>query len=277
MKKDYLPLSPDEHDATELALVERQWTAIWQDQPKEWTAIVARVAQREEYRLMAPYLNRLGAGARILDGGCGLGEWTVSLAARGYELYSVDVARQTLALLRREFPQQRFLCADIRRLCFGTGFFDAYFSWGVFEHFEDGLGSCIAEAWRVLRPGGYLFISVPFQNWRHIVRATRLPRPLNGSDHQQNGCGSRMRFYQWRLTMPELEQELVMRGFRLINIRPISMREGVSRTLTHELRLRAGTFVHKAAARLLAPLLPKRGFAHMIMAIAERAAAETGN
>jgi SAM-dependent methyltransferase len=269
MKKDYLPLTPDEHGATELAIVERQWTTIWEEQPKQWAARVAKIAQREEYWLMAPYLDRLGAGARILDGGCGLGEWTVFLAARGYELYSIDVARQTLALLRRQFPQQRFLCADIRRLCFGPGFFDGYFSWGVFEHFEDGLGGCIAEAWRVLRPGGYLFVSVPFQNWRHIVRDTRSAPHVESSARAKGGAAA-MRFYQWRLTMSELEQELVMRGFRLMHIRPISMREGVSRALTHELRLRAGSFVHKVAARLLAPLLPKRGFAHMIMAVAER-------
>lgn len=270
MRKDYLPLAAADCEAAELAIVERQWTAIWQEQATEWTERVARVAQREEYRVMRPYLDRMSAGARILDGGCGLGEWTVFLTERGYEVCSVDVARQTLVLLRRQFPAQRFLCADIRHLCFPTSFFDAYFSWGVFEHFEEGLGSCIAEAGRVLKPQGYLFVSVPFQNWRHIVRDARPLRRWDGPEGASHAEHTPMRFYQWRLTMPELERELAMRGFRVLELRPISLKEGVSRSLTHDLRIGPQRFVHRAAARVLSHLVPGRWFSHMIMAVAQR-------
>ena len=221
---------------------------------------------------MAPYLKQVGAGARILDAGCGLGEWTVFLSGQGYDVFAVDVARRTLAQLRAHFPTHRFLCADIRRLCFPDRFFEVCFSWGAFEHFEEGLGGCITEAWRVVRPGGYLFLSVPFHNWRLILRDARSRRRRDGTADPESDHTTPMRFYQWRLTIPEIEQELAMRGFRPLRVRPISVHEGVSRTLTHDVHLSPGSLIHKAATRLLAPVLPRRWFAHMIMAVAERRA-----
>ncbi len=44
---------------------------------------------------------------------------------------------------------------------FDNAYFDGVWSLGVIEHFIDGYASIILEAKRVLRPGGYLFITVP--------------------------------------------------------------------------------------------------------------------
>ena len=34
---------------------------------------------------------------------------------------------------------EEFMVETIRKTGFADGYFDAYFSWGVFEHFENGL------------------------------------------------------------------------------------------------------------------------------------------
>jgi len=270
MRKDYMPVTSDNSGLPDVVLVERHWTAIWQQNRVDPTVLAIGIAQREEYRLMSPYLNQLRPDDRICDAGCGLGEWTIFLSDQGYDVYGVDISRQTVSWLNHQFPQYNFLSADIRHLSFPDRFFDACFSWGVFEHFEEGLGGCINEAWRVLKPGAYLFISVPFHNWRHILRDARpLSRWGIGYDSQK-GYSSPMRFYQWRLTIPELEQELAMRGFRVLKIRPISVREGLRRALHHDLHLKHGSFANRAVGRLLHRISPRRWFGHMLMAIAQK-------
>ena len=100
------------------------------------------------------------------------------------------------------------------RAGFDAGSFDACFSSGAFEHSENGIGDCRDEARRILKPGGWLFVSVPFQNWRRILRdAGQLE---NWDEGFAAAAGNRQphRFYQCRFTRPELRRELELHGFR---------------------------------------------------------------
>ncbi len=273
MRKDYMPIRAEQTGLDEMGLVEQRWTAIWQQTEEAPARLAARVKEREEYHLMAPYLTQiLAAGGRILDGGCGLGEWTIFLSQQGYDVYGVDISRQTIDQLTARFPQHHFAYADIRYLDFPDGFFDAYFSWGVFEHFEEGLNKCITEAWRVLRLEGYLFVSVPFQNWRHILRDARPVHLWDDKAHYdpKRGYTLSMRFYQWRLTAPELERELAMRGFRVLRVRPIHLQEGLHRALSLDLHLTPGSRTYAVAERLLRRIMPADWLCHMLIAVAEK-------
>src|SRR5262249_17010217 len=123
---------------------------------------------------MKPYLDRLPKGSRLLDGGCGTGEWTLYFQQKGFDVCGLDISRTTVEKLKSYFPDSRFVVGDIRKTDFPDNTFDAYYSWGAFEHFEIGLGPCLDEAYRVLKPGGWLFISVPLHNGR-LVRKERKP------------------------------------------------------------------------------------------------------
>jgi len=275
MKKDYVPVRAEETSLDEIELVEQYWTAIWEQSRGDPATHALGVTQHEEHRIMAPYLDRIPNG-RILDGGCGLGEWTVGLSACGYTVYGVDISRKTIAALRARFPQHHFSCGDIRHLDFADDFFDLYFSWGVFEHFEDGLEACVTEASRILRPGGYLLVSVPFQNWRHILRDCR---PLSTWDQNyevERGYKTPMRFYQWRLTKPELHRELALRGFSVERICAIHKQAGISRWLEWDVRLKPGTRMFRLAQRAIARWIPAGYVSHMILAVAQKSEAPHG-
>jgi SAM-dependent methyltransferase len=270
VKKDYMPIEPEDSTVAEHTLVEKHWTNIWQQQRVEYTRRIAAVARREEYRIMRPYLARVRGGT-LLDGGCGLGEWVLYFDGQGYKTYGVDISCRTIAALNQRFPTHHFLCSDIRQLQFPDQTFDIYFSWGVFEHFETGLGDCITEAYRVLRPGGYLFISVPFQNWRHILRDLRLANLTEMDQPSLKGNNATMRFYQWRLTRPELHRELVIRGFRVHKIYPIHKHQGTERWLRLDVPLfKPGSRQFSLAKRLFARLLPANFVSHMILAVAQK-------
>jgi SAM-dependent methyltransferase len=269
VRKDYTPVRPAIAAADETSFVQEYWTDIWKshDQPPD----LSRVARREEYRLIAPYLGRLPPGSRILDGGCGLGDWTVFFAQQGFDAVGLDLSGETIDKLKGWFPTCRFVRGDIRQTGFEQASFDACFSWGAFEHFENGLGDCLAEAHRILRPGGWLFITVPFDNWRLILRDARALERWDENFDAQAGYREPQRFYQWRLTRPELKRELELRGFRTHLVTPISKLQGVGRWLQWDFRVfRKDTRAYFAARRAFAAVMPASYISHMLLAVAER-------
>ena len=261
MRKDYIESAGSPADET--AFVEEYWTKVWEkitDRAKR----TDEIGNTEEYRIMAPYLARLPPRSRILDGGSGLGEFVVYLNGKNFETIGVDLSRKTVALLNQKFPTAQFVSGDIRKLEFENASFDAYFSWGVFEHFEEGPGPCIAEAFRILKPGGYLFITVPFDNLRQGLRGAR-------ERAAQTTAG--MRFYQWRFTKAELARELTLRGFTVEKLQPISKSEGVLRALHHDLGLPFEWKLTRGLRKVLTPVVPASLAAHMLMAVVRKPAA----
>jgi len=262
MRKDYV-IDDDASAADETAFVERYWTDVWKREggPK---GTYDQIPSKAEYRVMAPYLDRLPVGATLLDGGCGLGDWTVYFTRNGYSTTGLDISRETVAQLGALFPDVTFATGDIRDTGLVANSMDGYFSWGVFEHFEAGLQPCIREALRVLKPGGYLFVSVPMDNLRHAAAGAL--GGIRGNRNPSPGA----RFYQWRLTRAELARELTIGGFEVLAVKPIHKRQGILRALHHGLGLPYDWFATKALSALLTPFIPGNMIAHMVLAIARK-------
>jgi SAM-dependent methyltransferase len=249
--------------ADETAFVEAYWTQVWEQQggPK---GAVSKIPKKPEFRIMRPYLDRLPGGARLLDGGCGLGDWTIYFNSNELPTLGLDISRDTVAKLKSLFPDVDFAVGDIRDTGLPDKSFDGYFSWGTFEHFEEGLDRSVAEAWRILKPGGYLFITVPFDNLRMaMIKAFESKREMEPANRP-------VRFYQWRLTRDELRDCLRVGGFDVLDIKPIHKRQGVLRSLHREFGLSYKWTVSKVLSVLLAPFLPSAVFSHMIMAVARK-------
>jgi SAM-dependent methyltransferase len=270
VRKDYIPVSDRTAAASdETAFVERYWADVWKRH--DAAPDVSALARRDEYRVIRPYLARLAKGSRVLDGGCGLGEWTVFLSQQGFEVVGLDLVPEVIDALTRRFPGSRFVRADIRRTGFDDGSFDACFSWGAFEHFENGMGECLDEARRILRPGGWLFISVPFHNWRHILRDARPLQRWNEHFDPAAGFRESQRFYQWRFTRPELQRELELHGFRAERITPIHKLSGAGRWLQWDFPVvRKDTRAYFLARRAIAAVMPAGYISHMLLAVGER-------
>jgi len=249
----------DERDA-----IAAQWTRIWMT-TGGLIGDPAAVTTRPEFKAMWPRLRALPKGSRVLDGGCGRGEFTVWLTRAGYPTLGIDISHAAIAELQSAYPDAEFAVADIRETGFADQSFDAYFSWGTFEHFEEGLDRVVREAHRLLRPGGLLFVSTPFDNLRSAIHGTlREPwiREPNGPT----------RFYQWRLTRAELATALMQHGFEIDSVKIILKRHGLQRWIQSALGLDEITTPVKAAARALSPVLPAVVAGHMILAVARRPA-----
>jgi SAM-dependent methyltransferase len=103
-------------------------------------------------------------GLRILDAGCGTGGTTIELRRFG-DVVGVDLAWEALEPARGR-GLSRLTRGSIERLPFGDGSFDAVTSFEVVYHLgvaNDRLA--LAEAHRVLKPGGLLLLRVPAHDW----------------------------------------------------------------------------------------------------------------
>jgi 2-polyprenyl-3-methyl-5-hydroxy-6-metoxy-1,4-benzoquinol methylase len=114
-------------------------------------------------------------GSRVLDIGCGRGDFLLACRRRGWQIVGVeqDVApilsddAGGAASGTRAKPPVDFPVYSTHRLGeLESDSFDAVTMWHVFEHLADARGT-LREIRRLLRPGGVLIIEVPnFASWQ---------------------------------------------------------------------------------------------------------------
>jgi len=99
-------------------------------------------------------------GQRIVDLGCGNGLYTVALRKRGADVIPVDNDPAELEVAGP--PVEGAVIADAGDLPLASGSIDGAFCSNVLEHTPDA-GSIVREIERILRPGGWGYIS--WTNW----------------------------------------------------------------------------------------------------------------
>jgi SAM-dependent methyltransferase len=120
-------------------------------------ALVRGAALKERvyrFRLVERRLVASRPGARVLDVGCGVGENLVRLRRQGSRPVGVDPAVTRLRAARAVAP---VVGAVVERLPFRDASFDLVYVSHVLHHATD-LDLALAEAHRLLRPGGVCFV-----------------------------------------------------------------------------------------------------------------------
>lgn len=100
--------------------------------------------------------------ALILDDGCGYGRSLAELRDAGFKrLTGVDFSASLVERARREVPEAKLYVADATSLPFDDASFDAALLFGVLTCVpsEESQTRVAAEARRVLKPGGVLYVN----------------------------------------------------------------------------------------------------------------------
>jgi SAM-dependent methyltransferase len=185
------------------------WTEFWAEREAEEPYDRA-LRGHLPFQLRATFRRWVKPAARVLEAGCGLAHFTVACAAQGYRAEGLDWSAKTIQRLRERFPRIPWHVGDVRKLEFDDGVFDALYSPGVCEHFEEGPRQILAETRRVLRPGGIAVISTPcFNPWLQTRSARFCVRGRPSGE-----------FYQYAFTQDGMGRLLERLGFELLQVRP---------------------------------------------------------
>ncbi len=100
------------------------------------------------------------AGSKILDAGCGTGNFSIKLSKLGCIVSGIDISPDMLNIARNKNKGELsvdYLEMDFRKLDFPDASFDGVFSMAAFEFIEEA-EKAYQELYRVLKPGGKLLI-----------------------------------------------------------------------------------------------------------------------
>ena len=209
------------------AATEAFWDNHWANQPdpsnhRDPVGLVGRLkAFLQNDFVLDTTRSYLPAGARVLEGGCGQGQHVVNLSHAGYQAVGLDFAPETITQLKDRHPKLEFEQGDVRELPFADGTFDGYWSLGVIEHFWEGYEAIASEMYRVLRPGGFLFLTFPQFSQLRKWKAGREYFPELEGDEEPDG------FYQFALDSNLIAKDFESQGFSLAEKKGLSGLKGL--------------------------------------------------
>jgi SAM-dependent methyltransferase len=198
---------------------------FWDEQ---WQLLAASMFKnpprnREVVKITRRYLP---LGARLLEGGCGLGQIVYALDKAGYSTHGLDFAPKVIESIAAHWPHLEVGCGDVRKLPSNDSSYDGYWSIGVIEHFIEGYNDIAQEMKRVLRSGGYLFLSFPSFNAFRKHRAMRGRYPVLDMGRENIAD-----FYQYALDPDEVQARFEHLGFELIAKHGTNSMQGLAEDL----------------------------------------------
>jgi SAM-dependent methyltransferase len=130
----------------------------WEQEAHNWAAWVQHDAF---HRFRDAFFGEIvpPPGRATLEVGCGEGRVARELRDRGHRVTAIDGSPTLVELAREADPAGEYVLADAADLPFADGAFDIVVAHNSLMDFDDVPGS-VAEAARVLEPGGTLAISV---------------------------------------------------------------------------------------------------------------------
>ena len=123
-------------------------------------------------------------GEKVLDIGVGLGTDIVSYAKNGAIVSGVDLTENAIEVTKNHLElfnlkAEKLVVADAENLPFDDNHFDVVYSFGVLHH-TPNTEKAIAEALRVLKPGGKVIVMLYARGWKHYFKRLFISGILRG-------------------------------------------------------------------------------------------------
>jgi len=110
---------------------------------------------------LAPLVDQLEDGARVLDVGCGAGVPISRALARRFVVTGVDISSEMVQRARASVPEGSFIRGDIMSVDFPSSYFDAAVAfYSIFHLPREEHPELFRRIHRWLKPGGYLLATL---------------------------------------------------------------------------------------------------------------------
>jgi SAM-dependent methyltransferase len=141
-----------------------------------WAAVPYDAVPEELALRLSYLLAHVRRGVRVLDLGCGAGEFSAALTNAGADVIAVDVAAEALRRARERVPglDGRLWGRD-RPLPVDDNAVDVVWAGEVIEHVAD-VAPWLSEVRRVLTPRGWLLVTTPHHGPLTMLRLALSPR-----------------------------------------------------------------------------------------------------
>jgi|GEM_PF-1678048 len=133
----------------------------------EW-AIIRRVRETHWEEFF-----KVQKGEKVLDAGCGNGDYTRLLLLRGARVWAFDYAKQMVAAVKKRLNKaglkaEQITVDSVLNIPYPDEKFDSVLCLAVVDHVPDeDRPKAVAELARVLKPGGVLYINTPNRSAYH--------------------------------------------------------------------------------------------------------------
>lgn len=228
------------------------WDAHWRHYLSER---IYRKAERGHLEYLNPVIHYVPRSGRILEAGCGMGQYVLALKARGFDVEGVDFGEETIAAVKQMRPDLPVRVGDVTRLDVPDGSYRGYISLGVVEHRREGPEPFLREAYRVLEPGGMALVSVPYF---HPIRRLKARMGLY-ADRARD-----VEFYQYAFRDEEFASLLIAAGFEIVYRTTYGSAKGIRDEIPWTRSLLKLRGVHRLVERPLKP------YAHMLLMVCRK-------
>jgi len=147
--------------------------AVWNDSWKDSDPL-SEIRMWDFYGLRQWILKYAPRYGKIVEAGCGYGRYVFYLGRLALDIDGVDFCEPLIGLVKKWKSdngfKENFLAGNITDLPYPNETLSGYISLGVIEHFINGPGPALAEAYRILRPGGIAIISTPSVSFNVLMR-----------------------------------------------------------------------------------------------------------
>jgi SAM-dependent methyltransferase len=197
----------ERYDSTRVA-----WENIWTD--SDIDAELEAVNSKRSMATIERYARYLSKDDVLLEAGSGLSAVVIKLREMGYNVVGLDYAENAVKASLSYDASLPLLVGDVHQLPYAENSLGAYLSFGVLEHFEHGMMPALHEAYRVLKPGGILVLTIPYPNV--VWRLAQWKRELQGRTLIDE------EFFESTHNRRQLVQYVTDAGFKLEEATPTS-------------------------------------------------------
>lgn len=115
-------------------------------------------------------IKNLNTSSKILDIGCGPGQFSKYFSEKGFYIEGIDISNEMLEIAKAKVPNVSFKKMDMRELTYKDSTFDAIFAAYSLIHIPSNeIDRVLIEIRRVLKPNGYALFIMQQGESDHVV------------------------------------------------------------------------------------------------------------